>query len=154
MAGAHLALGFVAIRDADLKEARRELEQAMGIFEETANDPDLARALNELGRVERLEGQTGRAVELLERSIALTAGSDAPILAEAQRELGLTLVGSDHTTAGKHLRIAIELYERTEQSFETAITYRALGDLFDASGEGEAACDAYRTGITALEPAV
>jgi hypothetical protein len=50
--------------------------------------------------------------------------------------------------------MAIELYERSGQSFEIAITYRALGDLFQDGGEGDAACDAYRTGIIALEPAV
>ncbi|MGZ5213339.1 MAG: tetratricopeptide repeat protein, partial [Actinomycetota bacterium] len=60
----------------------------------------------------------------------------------------------DASVAEKHFRTAIELYERSEQSFETAITYRALGDLFHDRGNGEAACEAYRTGIMALEPTV
>jgi tetratricopeptide (TPR) repeat protein len=152
MAGAHLALGYVASREGDLARARAELEDAISIFEETSNEPDLVRTLNELARVERLEGSTSRAGELLERSIALMKSSDTPILAWAHRELGFTLTAEDDAGAEKHFRIAIELYERSEQSFEMALTYRALGDLFDGRGDGEAACEAYRTGITSLEP--
>jgi tetratricopeptide (TPR) repeat protein len=152
-AGAHLALGYVASRDGDLPQARGELEHAIAIFEETSNQPDLIRALNELARVERLEGAAGRATELLERSISLTGSNDTPILAWAHRELGFTLTDGDPSGAEKHFRTAVELYERSEQAFETAITYRALGDLLRGRGDGDAASDAYRTGIMALEPA-
>jgi tetratricopeptide (TPR) repeat protein len=153
-AGAHLALGYVASREGDLSQARAELELAVAIFEETSNQPDLVRTLNELARVERLEGSRERARALLERSIRLMGSNDTPILAWAHRELGSTHAADDTSVAEKHFRIAIELYERSGQSFETAITYRALGDLFDGLGEGEAACDAYRTGIMALERVV
>ena len=37
MAGAHLALGYVASREGNLPEARTELELASAIFEETSN---------------------------------------------------------------------------------------------------------------------
>ncbi len=154
MGGAHLALGFVALRDGDLVEARHELERAVAVFERTSNDPDLASALNELARVERLEGSFDRARTLLERTIALLGVRDTPIRARAHRELGLTMSTRAPADAEKHFRLAIELYERSEQAFETAITYRALGDLFHDRGEGDAACEAYRTGIMALEPAV
>ena len=151
-AGAHLALGYVASRHGDLAHARSELKDAIAIFEETANEPDLIRALNELARVERLEGAIGSARELLERSIVLTGDSDAPILAWAYRELGTTFVNEDTSIAEKHLRTAIDIFERSEQAFEIAITYRALGDVLAARGEREAASDAYRTGIMSLEP--
>ncbi len=151
MAGAHLALGYVASREGDLARARAELEDASSIFEETANEPDLVRTLNELARVERLEGSASRARELLERSIGLMKNSDTPLLAWAHRELGFTLATDDGSEAEKHFRIALELYERAEQSFEIALTYRALGDLFDGRGDGEAACEAYRTGLISLE---
>ncbi|MGH2594793.1 MAG: helix-turn-helix domain-containing protein [Actinomycetota bacterium] len=154
MGGAHLALGYVASREHHLEEARSELAQAVTIFEETSNAKDLTRALNELARVERLEGFADRAKALLERSIALTGDSDAPILAWAYRELGFTMSSADPSAAEKHFRMAIELYERSEQASETALTYRALGALFDERGDAAAASDAYRTGIMALEPAV
>jgi tetratricopeptide (TPR) repeat protein len=152
-AGAHLALGYVASRQGDLADARSELMDAVAIFEETANEPDLIRALNELARVERLEGAIGAARELLERSIALTGNSDAPILAWAHRELGFTFADDDPSVAEKHFRTAIDLFERSEQPFEIAITYRALGDVLHGRGEIGAASDAYRTGIMSLEPA-
>jgi transcriptional regulator with XRE-family HTH domain len=152
-AGAHLALGYVASREGDVVHARSELMDAIAIFEETSNEPDLVRALNELARVERLEGATDAARELLERSISLTGSNDVPILAWAHRELGLTFVDDDGAVAEKHFRTAIDLYERSELSFEIAITYRALGDLLRGRGGLEAASDAYRTGIMALEPA-
>ena len=154
MGGAHLALGYVAIRDGDLAQARSELEEAVAIFERTSNEPDLASAMNELARVERLEGFADRAKMLLLRTIGLLEERDTPLKAAAHRELGLTLSGEQPTDAEKHFRIAIDLYERSEQAFEIALTYRALGELFDGRGESEAACDAYRTGIMALETAV
>jgi tetratricopeptide (TPR) repeat protein len=152
-AGAHLALGYVASREGNLADARSELKHAIAIFEETANEPDLIRALNELARVERLEGAVDSARELLERSIALTGSSDAPILAWAHRELGSTFADDDASAAEKHFRMAIDIFERSEQPFEIAITYRALGDVLHGRGEIEAASDAYRTGIMSLEPA-
>lgn len=152
-AGAQLALGYVASRQGDLASARGELMDAVATFEETANEPDLIRALNELARVERLEGAIVSARELLERSIALTGSSDAPILAWAHRELGTTYADDDASVAEKHFRIAIDLFERSEQPIELAITYRALGDVLHGRGELEAASDAYRTGIMSLEPA-
>lgn len=151
MAGAHHALGYVATTEGNLTAARTELELAVAMFEETENRPDLASALNELAKVERLEGRNERAVELLERTITLVGSSDTPILAEAHGELGRTIDGSDPSIAEKHFRTAIELYEQAGQLVDIALTYRALGDLFSGRGESDAACDAYRTGIMALE---
>jgi len=149
---AFLAKGYVKTRDGRLDEARQDLEQALAIFEETADEKDLTRTLNELARVERLEGRRDRARELLQRSISLMGDSDTPILAWAHRELGLALVEASPDGAEKNFRLAIELFERSEQPVEIAVTYRALGDLLQARGEGEAGCEAYRTGILALEP--
>jgi tetratricopeptide (TPR) repeat protein len=150
--GAHLARGYVLGRDGQLEEARGQLEQAVAIFEATSNDKDLVRALNELARVERLQGNAGGARLLLEQSIGLMGDSDMPILAWAHRELGLTLLEGNTAGAEKHFRIAIEIYERSEQTADIAVTYRALGDLLCAQGDREAGYEAYRTGILALEP--
>jgi tetratricopeptide (TPR) repeat protein len=149
---AYLAKGYVKTRDGRLDEARQDLERALAIFEETRDEKDLARTLNELARIERLEGQMDRARELLERSISIMGENDTPILAWAHRELGLVLTDSEPDSAEKSFRLAIDLFERSEQAVEIAVTYRALGDLLHARGEGEASCEAYRTGILALEP--
>jgi hypothetical protein len=84
--------------------------------------------------------------------MALIGDSDTPILAWAHRELGLVMCEQSPAVAEKNLRIAIEMYERSEQGGDIAVTYRALGDLLRTRGEPEAGCEAYRTGILALEP--
>lgn len=148
---AQLARGYVLSREGRLRDAREQLEQAATVFEATADDKDLARTLNELARVERLEGDLERAAALLERSISVIGESDMPILGWARRELGLTLLEQDPSEAEKNLRRAIDLFERSGQPGELAATYRALGDLLKARGEMEASGDAYRTGILAVE---
>ncbi len=148
---AQLARGYVLSRKGKFEQARKQLERAMAIFEETADEKDLTRTLNELARVERMHGHLERARELLERSISLVGEADVPVLAWAHRELGLVLVDRDAVGAEKNLRIAIELYERAEQSVELARTYGALGDLLSAHGESAAGCEAYKSGILALE---
>jgi len=65
--------------------------------------------------------------------------------------VGLVLSEKDPSAAEKSFRVAIELYERSEQSIDIAVTYRALGDVLKNRGEHEAGCEAYRTGILALE---
>ena len=152
MGGAHLARGYVLSREGKLPEAREQFQDALGIFEQANDEKDLVRTLNELSRVERLEGNLDRAQDLLERSIALMGESDTPILAWAHRELGLTFSETDPRVAEKHFRTAIDLYERAEQAVDIAVTYRALGDLLRSRGEHEAGFEAYRTGILALEP--
>ncbi|MFB3738091.1 MAG: helix-turn-helix domain-containing protein [Candidatus Velamenicoccus archaeovorus] len=149
---AHLARGYLLSREGRCAEARSDLLEAIRILEDVADGKNLTRALNELGRVERLEGRTDRAVELLERSIALLGDSDTSTLAWAHRELGLTLRARDAGLAEKHIRRAIELYERAEQVMDLAVTYRALGDLLHERGDAEGGSQAYRAGIAALEP--
>ena len=147
----HLARGYVLSRAGEWADASRELRSALSIFEQTADEKDLTRTLNELGRVERLQGHADAARSFLERSIALMGTSDAPVVAQAHRELGLVLSDLDPSSAEKHFRIAVEVFELSEQTVDLAMTYRGLGDLLGARGEGEAACEAYRTGIVSLE---
>ena len=152
-AGALLAQGYVLSREGKLREASARLKAAIKTFEQTEDHKDLARALNEYARVERLQGRQERAAELLHRSIELLElkAADTPILAWAHRELGLTLADADPTVAEKHFRIAMELFERSEQVVEFAATCRTLGDLLQQRGEWRAGCEMYRTGILAVE---
>jgi transcriptional regulator with XRE-family HTH domain len=147
-----LARGHVLTREGRLDEARAELDEARELFEATGGGKDLARSLTELGRVERLRGEAGRARALLERSLELLGRGDAPLVAEAHRELALAIAMEDPAQSEERLRTAIALYERAEQPAEVAATYRALGDLLGERGSREEAADAYRTGILALEP--
>jgi tetratricopeptide (TPR) repeat protein len=150
--GAYLARGYVLLRQGELEDARRQLEKAQTIFERTGNDKDLTRSLNELARLARLEGDVPGARALLERSIALLGTSDDPELAYAHLELGRVLAEVEPSGAEKHLRVAVEIYERTEQAIGLAVSYRALGDVLRAGGDDAAGSEAYRTGILAVEP--
>jgi tetratricopeptide (TPR) repeat protein len=152
LGGAHLARGYVLSRQGSLEEAWRELEEAREIFERTANTKDLTRTLNELARVARLRGRSGETIALLERSIALLGTSDDPILAWSHLELAGVLIELGDERAEKHARLAIELYERTEQPVGLAASYRALGDLLIAHGDVDGGHEAYRAGILAIEP--
>jgi tetratricopeptide (TPR) repeat protein len=152
LGGAHLARGYVLSREHDLPGARRELEEARDTFERTGNARDLAKTLNELARVARLEGDPQTARALLERSIAVLGTSDDPELAYAHLELGIALSDLDTSSAEKHARRAIELYERTEQPIGLAVSHRLLGDVLRAGGDEPGGCEAYRTGILAIEP--
>lgn len=149
---AHLARGYVSSRRGSLNDAHAELSQAVDVFERTQDENGLALALNELARVSRLEGDTARAKDLLERSIAILGTSDTPARAWAHRELGIALAGAEPAAAETHLRLAIDLYQRTEQGIDAAVTYRALGDVLAEAGDHAGAADVYRTGILALEP--
>jgi len=150
--GAHLARGFVMLRDGRFEDARRELDTARSIFEQTGNTKDLTRTLNELARMARQEGNVQDARHLLERSIALLGTSDDPELAYAHLELGRVLSRADPANAEKHVRAAVDIYERTEQSIGLALSYGALGDLLGDAGDDAAATEAYRTGLLAIEP--
>ena len=146
-----LARGFVLSRSNRHDEARVLLVSARAVFEETASSLDEARTLNELGRLDRIDGSMETAQALLERAIELIGESDVGELATAHRELALSFLESDPIEAEKHLRVAIELFERAEENTQLASTYRALGDLLQNRGNKEASCDAYRTGIVVLE---
>ena len=150
--GAHLARGYVMLREGDLDGARRELETARATFERTGNTKDLARSLNELARLARHEGDTSEARALLEQAIALLATSDDPELAYAHLELGRVLSDVDRSQGEKHVRVAVEIYERTEQPIGLAVSYGGLGDLLRDAGDEDGALDAYRAGILAVEP--
>jgi tetratricopeptide (TPR) repeat protein len=147
---ADLALGYLYSRQGQLDAAAERLARARATFEQTKDTKDLTRTMNELARVERLRGRSNEARALLQGSIALMKGTDTPILAWAYRELGRVLF-DEAGDAEKSLRMAIELYERSEQFVEMALTYGVLGDLLTAHGNAEGGCDAYRTGIISLE---
>jgi tetratricopeptide (TPR) repeat protein len=153
MGGVHLARGYVHSRNEELDDARRELDAAREIFERTRNTKDLTRTLNELARIARLDHRGPDARSLLERSIGLLgATNDDPILAWAHLELGRVLTDLGDPAAEKHLRTAIDLYERTEQPVGLAVAHRILGDLERGQGEPDTASETYRTGLLAVEP--
>ena len=148
---AYLARGYVWSRGERQQEARELFAEALTVFAETKSPVDEARVLNEIARLDRIEGRIPSAIQLLERAIGLLQENDIAELATAHRELGMCHMASEPLEAEKHLRIAIDLFERAEENTQLAATYRVLGDLLHELGQPEAGSEAYRAGIVVLE---
>jgi tetratricopeptide (TPR) repeat protein len=147
---AYLARGCLLSREDKLAAAERDLQRARRVFEETRNEKELNNTMIELARVERVRGRFEQAHSLLNDVIDRLRGGNAQLLAWAHRELGLLFSDREHARSEKHLRIAVELFDRADETIETATTYRILGDVLRADGQEQAALEAYSTGIHRL----
>jgi tetratricopeptide (TPR) repeat protein len=147
---AHLAHAFVLSDEDRYEEALRELDEAERALQPATAPTDAARVFTEKGRILRRLQREEEAAEVLHQAIPLLEARDALELAMAHRELALCYVESDAEEAEKHLRSAIEHYERTEDQVQLAVTYRYLGDLYAASGRRAASAEIYRTGLQVL----
>jgi tetratricopeptide (TPR) repeat protein len=143
--------GYTLIREDRLEEARPQLESAREIFEQTQSSLDEARTLNELARVERLSGRVENAKTNISKAMSLLADNDVAEFALAHYELAFCSLESDSSEAEKHLRVAIDLFERAEDPVKLAASYRILGDLLRSEGNDHDGCEAYRTGLLELE---
>lgn len=148
---AYLARGYVWSRGERRQEARELFAEALTVFAETNSPVDEARVLNEIARLDRIDGRIPSAVALLERAIELLQENDIAELATAHRELAMCHIPGEPIEAEKHLRIAIDLFERAEENTQLAVTYRVLGDLLHELGQPQAGSEAYRAGIVVLE---
>jgi hypothetical protein len=123
---------------------RRAMRMRVDIEELRTGRPPLRRAEDIYIQMKLLD-------KLAIAAIGKLRDSDQAELAQAERELGLASLNEDPTSAEKHLRTAIDLYEGAEEPVELAATYRALGDLVRTRGDERAAGDLYRTGIMVME---
>ena len=152
---AHLARGYAFSRRGDLEPAREQLIAAKAIFEKTHSPVNQANSYCELARVERLQGNPDAARPLLDEAMNLLRGAEElGMLAWTHREIALCGGEQGDPTTEKHFRQAIELYERSEEVEELAVTYRYLGDFLQQRGSHQEACDAYRQGVVAIEKLV
>lgn len=145
-----LARGYSLARDGKLKQARRALERASSTLSGTRNIAEHANAEMELARLDRLEGDSGRAVDRLMKSLEYVGAGKQPRLeAWAHRELGLALHERDKAAAEKHLRKALELYELQGVQVEVARTYVLMAELQSAGDKGRQ-LEAYKLAASAI----
>lgn len=127
-----LARGITMARRGDIDEGKRLLVRAAEIFEETDTPSHLANAKMELGRLERVAGNTPAAVANLDDAIELLTENPQPRLeAWARRELAMALAHTDEPASKHHLEKAIALYEEQEAHVEVARTYTMMANLHD-----------------------
>ena len=150
LADCHHARGYILARQSSHQEARAELERALEIYTQVGSRINRARVLIELGRLERLEEQP-QATQTVHQALDLLSESDVNELAVAHRELALCLLGDKDDRARQELQRAASLFERSGSQVEYATTCRTLGDLLREQGDLEAAMDAFRRGILAVE---
>lgn len=151
---AHLARAFLMKKRERLSEARGDLEEALRIFEATGNKVNEARALSELGSLERLSGHIDQAMFMLQRAARMKGVQEPASAAVSYRELALCYAAlGDSAKMRSSFKKAADLLESSGDHYELAITYRTLGDALREEKDFEKACDAYRSAAVALEAA-
>lgn len=150
-ARAKLNRAIVQIEKGELEEARRNLSEAVATFKRTGILSEAAKALDELGRLERLEGNVEAAEIHLREAATMLDHAAFGERALNTRELGLCQRDSAPERAQSALRRAIDLFVLAGDPSEVALTYRLLGDIHRACGELDEAADAYRAGLEAIE---
>jgi tetratricopeptide (TPR) repeat protein len=153
-ARAKINQGVVQIEKGDFDQARRNLTEAAETLKGGNHPADAAKAIDELGRLERLSGDDAAAERLLREAQGLLGQGDFAERALNLRELGLCLEDRDRDEAKGYLRRAIDLYLLAGANTQVAATYKLLGDLHRKAGETEQSADAYRAGIEAVEASI
>jgi tetratricopeptide (TPR) repeat protein len=148
---AQLAAGIVHSKEDRLEEGRRCVLAALDLLSGEGADLDEARALNELGRIERLRGDREAAHRYLEKAITLATDADLSEQASSHRELALCMLEEDVAVAEKHARSVVDLYRRTDTRTELATALSVLADVLWESGDLEGSREAYRDALGSIE---
>jgi tetratricopeptide (TPR) repeat protein len=150
----HNAYAFICL-EADppkIGEAARHLDLAEAMLEEVGGAIDISYVQSERARLALLEGRPSDALRDAERALILGADD------ENDRPKTLFLVGRANAELGRRpeargaLVEAAALFEKQGAKQHVASCYRELGELDLAAGDTEAAMEAFRTGLAALDP--
>jgi tetratricopeptide (TPR) repeat protein len=147
LAAAKLARGIVLAANEETQAAKETFLEALDLLAEFPHDTDKARTLNELARLERMNGNVEGALQLLRESHELLDGADARELALCLLEMGLCEENTDPSGAEKHIRAALDIYRRVDDPSGQAYALKALGDLLTEQAEFRGAALMYREGI-------
>lgn len=131
-------------------DARSHLREALRALEDLPAGTDRARALNQLGRVERLTGDIHRAEAIFNDALVLLAEGDLNERGLATRELGLCAVARRRYDEARGLMLsAIDAYRAAANPTQVGVTFMALGDLEAERLDPGAGADLYRQGLAA-----
>lgn len=130
------------------EDARVRLKQAVVWLGEDPNSIDRGRALNQLGRVERLCGDGRSAVAYLQEALTVLDADQHNERGLAQRELGLCALAQGDVEVGTCLlRDALGSYQSASNPLEEARTYMLLGDAMRGAEVLGPVAQAYRDGV-------
>lgn len=154
LARIHNAYAFICLeREPPLLEAAREhLDRAEALLTEVGAPDDLAYVLTERSRLALLERRPGDALEHARRARAQTLHDELEV-ARARFLEGRALAALGKARPAREaLREAAALFEKQGARQQQAACWRELGELDLAEGDVEAAVEALRAGLAALDP--
>jgi len=129
-----------ALRDGDLDEAERRLEQGRSFFEEAGSTAHLARMINWLGFVRLKRGDLVRAEALLRESIRLLKPlEDRGTIVESQRTLAQILLAQGKLEEAERYALQARKTVGPEDMWSRSTTRLALGLVRAAQGRDEEA---------------
>ncbi len=137
-----------ARREKRLLDAKHDLAEAVALFRERGSRNNLARALRELGELERHLPDANAAIQHYGEAIAILRELDGPLrLAHALRHLGDVHHEAGHTALAEiHYQEALALYRSNEDTrpLELANAIRSLAVLKGEAAEIEEATKLWR----------
>jgi tetratricopeptide (TPR) repeat protein len=150
----HNAYAFICLEVEPPKtaEAAEHLDVAQMMLEEFGGPVDISYVLSEKARLALIEGQADDALRHAQRAILL-GGDD-----ENERPKNLYTAGRAHALLGQRAKArealleAANLFEKQGARQQVAGCYREVGELDLAAGDTEAAMEAFRAGLAALDP--
>jgi tetratricopeptide (TPR) repeat protein len=150
----HNAYAFLCleVEPPRLEEAGHHLDEAERILGEVGSPGDMAYLLTERSRLALLQDRPAEALAAADSALAL-AGTDELEVARALflRGRGLASLGR-HKQAADTLHEAAAVFEKRGARQQEASCWRELGEIHLAVGDFEAAVDALREGLRALDP--
>ena len=150
-----VAQANVHIDKEQFDEAKEHLQSALRALDGLPAGVDRARALNQLGRVERLTGAIDRAESVFDEALALLRDGDLNEQGRAHRELGLCAAArGDHGVARERMLRAIDLYRAAGNPTQVGVTFMALGDMQSELSSETDAATLYREGLAAATAGV
>ncbi len=150
----HNAYAFICleVEPPRTEEAASHLDQAESILREAAAPGDMAYVLTERSRLALIEGRPEDAMISAECALA-TVGSDELEVARCLFLKGRALAAMERRDdARDSLGEAAALFEKHGARQQEAACWRELGELDLAAGNVEAAVEALRAGLRALDP--
>lgn len=150
----HNAYAFICLESdpPKLEDAREHLERAEVLLAEAAAPGDLAYVLEERGRLFVMEGRADEALDSAEQALAFSEDNEF-VAANALLTKGRALAALERREDARGaLRAAADSFRRQGARQLEVSCWRELGQLDLAEGNLQAAADALRAGLQALEP--
>lgn len=147
-ARARVAQAMVFIERGDWEEARLRLKAALVQLAETHATADSARALVQLGRVERLAGDPAKAARHLREALELMDDEEHSERGLAEREIALCLLAQgDFDSAEDLLKMSTASYRSASNRLQEGLSWMLLGDAVRRDQPLEPVAGVYREGL-------